>query len=85
MTLLRCGKIIQFHNFMTDYFFKVFMIFHCSMAVSYLGVLLQVMAGSVASFVIGMMWFSPSCLGRTWWSYSFPNKKYGECDKQNTV
>jgi hypothetical protein len=26
-----------------------------------------------------MIWFSSYGLGRIWWSYTFPNKKYGEC------
>ena len=49
------------------------------MAISWMIVLLQVVAGTIASFLVGMMWFSSYGLGRIWWSYTFPNKKYGEC------
>ena len=49
------------------------------MAVFWLILLLQVAAGTIASFMVGMIWFSSYGLGRMWWSYTFPNKKYGEC------
>jgi polyferredoxin len=49
------------------------------MAVSWPIVVLQVVAGTIASFLVGMIWFSSYGLGRVWWSYTFPNKKYGEC------
>ena len=49
------------------------------MAISWMIVLLQVVAGTIASFLVGMIWFSSYGLGKIWWSYTFPNKKYGEC------
>ena len=49
------------------------------MAISWMTVLLQVVAGTIASFLVGMIWFSSYGLGRIWWSYTYPNKKYGEC------
>ena len=49
------------------------------MSFSWLILVLQVAAGTIASFMVGMMWFSSYGLGRVWWRYTFPNKKYGEC------
>ena len=47
------------------------------MNVSWPLLLLQVLAGTVASFIVGMLWFSSFCVGKMWWSYTFPDKKYG--------
>ena len=49
------------------------------MSFSWLILVLQVAAGTIASFMVGMIWFSSYGLGRVWWRYTFPNKKYGEC------
>ena len=48
-------------------------------AISWPFVFLQAVAGTIASYLVGMIWFSSSGLGRIWWSYTYPNKKYGEC------
>jgi hypothetical protein len=37
---------------------------------------IQIVAGTIASFLVGMIWFSSY---EMWWSYTFKNKKYGEC------
>ena len=60
------------------YFFSEFFVPEV-MAISWMTVLLQVVAGTIASFLVGMIWFSSYGLGRIWWSYTYPNKKYGEC------
>ena len=48
---------------------------------SVLVVFLQVVAGAVASFLVGMIWFSPVTFGRIWWRYQFPGKRFGEVEK----
>lgn len=45
---------------------------------SWLSLLLQVVAGSVASYAVGMVWFSGLCFGRQWWKYTFQNQKDGQ-------
>ena len=44
-------------------------------------VFFQVVAGAVASFLVGMVWFSPVTFGRIWWRYQFPGKRFGEVEK----
>ena len=44
-------------------------------------VFFQVVAGAVASFLVGMIWFSPVTFGRIWWRYQFPGKRFGEVEK----
>jgi len=42
--------------------------------------LVQVVAGAVASFLVGMFWYSPAMFGRVWWKYQFPGKHFGETE-----
>ena len=44
-------------------------------------VFVQVLGGAVASFLVGMFWFSPVTFGRIWWRYQFPAKRFGEMEK----
>ena len=40
--------------------------------------LIQIVAGFVASFIVGMAWYSPVLFGRLWWQLQFPGKQFGE-------
>ena len=45
---------------------------------SIFAVLLQMIAGTIASFIVGMVWYSPFFFGHIWWRYEFPEKRFGD-------
>lgn len=40
--------------------------------------LVQIAAGFIVSFVVGMTWYSPLLFGKLWWQLEFPGKKFGD-------
>ena len=40
--------------------------------------LIQIAAGFIVSFIVGMTWYSPVLFGRLWWQLQFPGKYFGE-------
>ena len=44
--------------------------------------LVQIAAGVVVSFVVGMLWYSPILYGKLWWQLEFPSKQFGEMDRR---
>ena len=40
--------------------------------------LIQIAAGVIASFAVGMLWYSAMIFGRLWWTLVFPGKRFGE-------
>lgn len=40
--------------------------------------MIQIVAGVVVSFAVGMLWYSPMLFGKLWWQLQFPGKPFGE-------
>ena len=40
--------------------------------------LVQIVAGFIVSFIVGMTWYSPVLFGRLWWQLQFPGTQFGE-------
>jgi len=39
--------------------------------------LVQIVAGFIVSFIVGMVWYSPMLFGKLWWQLQFPGKPFG--------
>lgn len=40
--------------------------------------LIQIAAGFIVSFIVGMTWYSPMLFGKLWWQLQFPGKPFGK-------
>ena len=40
--------------------------------------LIQIAAGFITSFIVGMVWYSSVLFGKLWWQLEFPGKQFGE-------
>ena len=39
---------------------------------------LQIIAATLASVCVGVVWYTPLLFGRLWWSVQFPGRKFGD-------
>lgn len=44
--------------------------------------LVQIAAGVIVSFIVGMLWYSPMLFGKLWWQLEFPGKRFGDMDQR---
>ena len=44
--------------------------------------LVQIAAGVIVSFIVGMIWYSPMLFGKLWWQLEFPGKQFGDMDRR---
>lgn len=45
----------------------------------------QVVAATLASVCVGILWYTPLLFGRLWWSVQFPGRKFGDSVGSNNV